>query len=69
MIQNDFPNLEKIDSGRVCPICGAHLYEQKAFGGMIIPMMCECELTKIKKEREEFKQRQFASRVNDKTDF
>lgn len=54
---SEFKGLEKIDSGRKCPNCGRHLYEQRAYGNIVIPMMCECELAKRKAEREAFEKR------------
>ena len=64
-MNSDIPYLEKIDSGRICPECGAHLYEQKAFGRLIIPMMCECELNRRRKEREEFERRKAEARLKE----
>lgn len=61
----DVPGLEKIDSGRTCPICGKRLYEQRVWGGMVIPMMCECELARIKEENEDYSKRKFQSRVEE----
>lgn len=64
---SEFEGLERIDTGKDCPTCGRRLYKQKAFGGIIIPMMCECEKERKQKEDEERKARKLNTRIKENT--